>query len=109
MNLLFIADPLDSFKTYKDSTFAMMTQAQARGHQVFACEVNTLHWKQGQKVSAQVVALELTPQGPHWYKIKGEPTGRIQALHQFDAVLMRKDPPFDSEFFYVVEVRFQLE
>lgn len=104
MNLLFIADPLDSFKTYKDSTFAMMTQAQARGHQVFACEVNTLHWKQGQKVSAQVVALELTPQGPHWYKIKGEPTGSIQALHQFDAVLMRKDPPFDSEFFYATHL-----
>ena len=34
MNLLFLADPLDSFQTYKDSTFAMMREAARRGHQI---------------------------------------------------------------------------
>ena len=42
MNLLFIADPLESFKTYKDSTFAMMREAQRRGHAIAACEPQDL-------------------------------------------------------------------
>lgn len=104
MNFLFIADPLDSFKTYKDSTFAMMSQAQANGHQVFACEVNTLHWKKGQKVSAKVLSIELTPQANYWYHITGDREGELRALADFDAVLMRKDPPFDSEFFYATHL-----
>lgn len=39
MNILFVADPLDQFKIYKDTTFAMMREAQRRGHRVAACLV----------------------------------------------------------------------
>ncbi|HSU63777.1 MAG TPA: glutathione synthase, partial [Burkholderiales bacterium] len=44
MDLLFIVDPLDSLKAYKDSSVAMMRAAQARGHAVHVCEQTSLHW-----------------------------------------------------------------
>ena len=44
MKLLFVADPLESFKTYKDTTFAMMRAAAARGHALYACEPKDLGW-----------------------------------------------------------------
>jgi glutathione synthase len=47
MNILFIADPLESFKTYKDTTFAMMREAQRRGHTVAACEPQDVMWQRG--------------------------------------------------------------
>jgi hypothetical protein len=45
MQLLFIADPLESFKTYKDTTFAMMREAQRRGHTISACEPQDIMWQ----------------------------------------------------------------
>ena len=65
MKILFVADPLESFKIYKDTTFSMMREAQKRGHKIVACEM--------------------------------------------DAVLMRKDPPFDSEYFYATHLLSQAE
>ncbi|MDD4888168.1 MAG: hypothetical protein PHO64_14850, partial [Thiomonas sp.] len=47
MQLLFIADPIASFKIYKDTTFAMMREAQARGHVLWVCEAADLHWRGG--------------------------------------------------------------
>ena len=44
MDILFIADPLERFKIYKDSTYAMMAEAARRGHAVYACEPNQLAW-----------------------------------------------------------------
>ena len=54
MHLLFIADPLESFKIYKDSTFAMMQEAQSRGHRLSVCEPKDLTWQRGQSVTAFV-------------------------------------------------------
>ena len=111
MNLLFIADPLASFKTYKDSTFAMMRAAQARGHRVFACEMNSVHWVRGGTVNATVKALELTPDGANWFReLPATDTApAVRPLRSFDAVLMRKDPPFDSEYFYATHLLSQAE
>ena len=53
MHLLFVVDPLDTFKTYKDTTFAMMREAQRRGHQIWACEPRDLVWHSGQQVQAR--------------------------------------------------------
>ena len=47
MNILFVADPLEIFKPYKDSTFSMMREAQRRGHGVAACEPAHLSWRTG--------------------------------------------------------------
>jgi len=107
MNILFIADPLASFKIYKDTTFAMMREAQKRGHQLFVCEPHHLVWQSGQAVNAQVQQVHLTGQQDAWFEMQGKHADR--ALHSFDAVLMRKDPPFDSEYFYATHLLEQAE
>ena len=60
MNILFIADPLESFKIYKDTTFAMMREAQRRGHRVSACEPQDLMWQRGGRCMAHVRDITLT-------------------------------------------------
>ena len=98
MNLLFVADPLEVFKPYKDSTFAMMREAAARGHGLWACEPAHLHWQRGAPVRAGVRRIVLSGTlDADWYEA-GDAEQR--ALADFDAVLMRKDPPFDDEYFY---------
>ena len=52
MDLLFVADPLERFKAYKDTTYAMMREAAARGHGVLACEPRDLAWTRGSRVTA---------------------------------------------------------
>src|SRR5690606_24216892 len=106
MNLLFIADPLASFKIYKDTTFAMMREAQRHGHAIAACEVQSISWQRGSKVSALVRDIVLTGDADEWFAEQG--TRRV-TLAEFDAVLMRKDPPFDSEFFYATHLLEQAE
>ena len=107
MNILFIADPLASFKIYKDTTFAMMREAQKRGHPIFACEPHQLVWQSGQAVNAQVQQVHLTGKQDAWFEVQGAHADR--ALHSFDAVVMRKDPPFDSEYFYATHLLEQAE
>ncbi|MES2843332.1 MAG: glutathione synthase [Pseudomonadota bacterium] len=106
MNILFVADPLVTFKTYKDTTFAMMRELQKRGHTLAACEPQHLQWQTGQPVTALVRRIELTGAADDWYRVLHQ--GR-EALYTFDAVLMRKDPPFDSEFFYATHLLEQAE
>ncbi|GAB3625756.1 glutathione synthetase [Pandoraea terrae] len=93
MQILFIADPLDQFKIYKDTTFSMMREAARRGHRLFACEPHDLAW-QGD-VEAQVREIRLTGDKTAWYDVVQT---RVATLTEFDAVLMRKDPPFDMEY-----------
>ena len=97
MNILFVADPLESFKTYKDTTFSMMRELQKRGHAIAATEPRHMGWRSGGTVNATVRRIRLTGDAQDWFTVTGE---AVLALKDFDAVLMRKDPPFDSEFFY---------
>ena len=107
MNLLCVADPLETFKPYKDSTFAMMREAASRGHVLLACEPRHLHWQRGGVVTATVREIALTGQtDAGWFRTVGE---RALALKDADAVLMRKDPPFDSEYFYATHLLSQAE
>jgi glutathione synthase len=101
VKLLFVADPLEAFKPYKDSTFAMMREAQSRGHTIHACEPAHMHWLRGGKVSATVRDIALTGPLDDWFVQRGQ---SVRALADFDAVLMRKDPPFDSEYFYATHL-----
>ena len=94
MKFLFILDPLESLKAYKDTSVAIMRAAQARGHQIFSCRQGDLHWK-GQ-VLARTTGLSLTDNDEDWYRAHG--SGAPGALASFDAVLNRKDPPFDLEY-----------
>lgn len=103
LQLLFVADPLSSFRIYKDSTYAMMREAADRGHVLYACEPHELALDQG-RVVARVLRLQLNavdhsaePHGPRddWYD---EIALEQRDLSTFDAVLLRKDPPFDMEY-----------
>ena len=94
MRLLFVADPIESFKTYKDTTYAMMREAARRGHQVWACTPSDLVWVRGARVVARDArAITITADEHDWFEVVAE--GEL-ALADADAVLMRKDPPFDS-------------
>ncbi|WP_311223461.1 MULTISPECIES: glutathione synthase [unclassified Acidovorax] len=106
MNLLFIADPIHQFKIYKDTTFAMMREAQRRGHTLSVCEPQQIHWQRGGRVTATVRDITLTGRADDWYAAQAP---RAAALADFGAVLMRKDPPFDSEYFYATHLLEQAE
>ena len=110
MNLLFVADPLESFDVKKDSTFVMMKEAVRRGHALFACEPKDLMWQRGARVATHVREISLTGERASWFSenaVAGE-RARV-ALADFGAVLMRKDPPFDSEYFYATHLLEQAE
>ena len=110
MNILFVADPLESFKIYKDTTFAMMRELQRRGHTLAACEPQDMMWQRGGVVTAQVRDITLTGEPEHWFRVSSaHPQGRAQVLRDFGAVIMRKDPPFDSEYFYATHLLEQAE
>jgi len=110
MKLLFVADPLESFKTYKDTTFAMMREAARRGHTLMACEPKDIRWQQGERVTAFVRDITLTGDADDWFVAQQQrPDERPQVLAEVDAVLMRKDPPFDSEYFYATHLLSQAE
>ncbi|HEX7644093.1 MAG TPA: glutathione synthase [Burkholderiaceae bacterium] len=96
MKIAFLADPLSGFKTYKDSTFAMMAEASRRGYHVFAFEQKDMAIEAGRVVS-EVKRIELTGDPHDWYRIKEV---RAAYLSEFDAIVMRKDPPFDMEYIY---------
>jgi glutathione synthase len=108
MRLLFVADPLETFKTYKDTTFAMMREAAARGHELLACEPRDLVWERDSRVSAPVRQIALAaPSSAAWFVERAAP--ELLSLSRADAVIMRKDPPFDSEYFYATHLLSQAE
>ena len=104
--MLFVADPLESFKTTKDSSFAMMREAAARGWALAACEPRGLSWQRGGRVVARARRIELTGDADDWFRTLSHDT---LALADTGAVLMRKDPPFDSEYFYATHLLSQAE
>ncbi len=123
MKLLFVADPLESFKTHKDSSFAMMRVAAARGHTLMACGPQDLRWQRGGRVTGLVRDIVLAGRpgsggnsgdksghSAAWFEAaQHAPDERPQVLAEVDAVLMRKDPPFDSEYFYATHLLSQAE
>ncbi len=96
MNLLFILDPLETVKIYKDSSFAMMEEAVARKHALFTAMQEDVFCRAG-RVLARATPIALTGGNTDWYRAQAV---REVELNHFDAVLMRKDPPFDMEYVY---------
>ncbi|MEZ5652635.1 MAG: glutathione synthase [Burkholderiaceae bacterium] len=99
MKILIILDPLASIKTYKDTTYAMMLAARARGHAIHVCQIGDLFYDSaaGGAVSARSSELTMEPAASPWYTLAEPVETRLAA---FDAVLMRTDPPFDMEYVY---------
>jgi glutathione synthase len=95
-------DPIESIKPYKDTTLALMLAAQKRGWALRYLQMHDLWLRDGIAIGrARPVTAFDDPQ--RWFEL-GEP--ELQPLGAFDAVLMRKDPPFDLEYIaatYVLE------
>lgn len=94
MELLFIIDPVDTLKAYKDTTVTMMRAAQARGHAVHFCEQASLAWR-GADVVADSQRITVSASDDDWFEAHERAERTLQS---FAAVLMRKDPPFDLEY-----------
>jgi glutathione synthase len=94
MKLAFVVDPLHTFKIYKDSTYAMLVEADSRGHELYVMRQEDLVLKRGKVVGvSRQVTLRNHPD--EWFSLDPEAE---MALQQFDAVVMRKDPPFNMEY-----------
>ncbi len=96
MKIALHLDPLAQLTAYKDSTVAMMRAAQARGHAVFAIEPGNVFSRNG-SVQANALPLTLSADAHRWYETA---PATLLPLHAFDALIERKDPPFDMEYVY---------
>ena len=104
MDILFIADPLAGFKTYKDTTYAMMREAARRGHRLFHTLSAELSVQNGIVYAAAAPFEFLGAKDDHdhaWFEA-GSPVQT--ALAEFGAVLMRTDPPFDMQYLYATQL-----
>jgi glutathione synthase len=105
MHVLFVIDPLPSLKAYKDSSVAMMRALAARGHLISVAYQPDLFIDLG-TVKARAQGIELIAEanlhGHAWWNVRA-PAHDV-ALSEFDAVLMRKDPPFDMEYVYATHL-----
>lgn len=92
-----VMDPIASIKPYKDSTFAMMLEAQRRQWEVFYIEQPDMFLRDG-RVFTGARRIFVTDTSQDWWQFQGE--AQVRPLAEFDAILMRKDPPFDMEYIY---------
>ncbi|HZO21337.1 MAG TPA: glutathione synthase [Steroidobacteraceae bacterium] len=91
-----VMDPIDAIKYAKDSTLAMLLAAQERGFELEYMEQSDLSLRDG-IAFGRVRALTVRADAQNWFTL-GEP--RLERLGALDALLMRKDPPFDTEYIY---------
>jgi glutathione synthase len=96
MDVAFVVDPLPELKAYKDSSVAMMRALARRGHRVHAVLQPDIAWDRG-TTSAIGCELAVTGDDHDWYRASAPVRRRVA---DYDATIMRKDPPFDMEYVY---------
>lgn len=96
INIGFVMDPIETIKPYKDSTFAMMLEAQRRGWCVHYIQQSGVFVEDG-VVNCVSQTLELIDNNEHWFNSL---QSHKQPMSALDCVVMRKDPPFDMEYIY---------
>lgn len=92
-----VMDPISAIKTYKDSTFAMLLEAQRRDHELYYMEPGHLFVKDG-RAFARMQQLEVRDNSKDWFTLSAI---QERPLDELDIVLMRRDPPFDMDYIYV--------
>ena len=105
MKYLFVCDELEGFATYKDTTFAMMREAQARGIDIYVAQIHELRAQvenkaAGLAIFAHEIRIENSQAQPWWSESKAS----WQSAKEFDAILMRKDPPFDQHYLVATQL-----
>ncbi|WP_107852826.1 glutathione synthase [Oceanimonas marisflavi] len=91
-----VMDPIQSINIKKDTSFAMLLEAQRRGYELWYMEMSDLSLRDGEAYGS-MARLSVKEDASQWYTL-AEP--ELQPLHNLDVILMRKDPPFDTEFIY---------
>ncbi len=98
--LAVLMDPIQKLKIHKDTTFAMLLEAQRRGHEVHVCEQRDIGLRDGRAwLRTRRTLVKDDPAG--WYE-QGEPW--VHDAAEFDWILLRKDPPFDGEYLYDTQI-----
>ncbi|MEH6709839.1 glutathione synthase [Paraglaciecola polaris] len=95
-----VMDPIGSINIKKDTSFAMLLGAQARGYEIFYMEMADLYLQNG-KPMAQMRRLTVQEDPQNWFNLQEQEN---IGLGELDVILMRKDPPFDSEFLYATQM-----
>jgi len=98
-------DPIGSINVKKDSTLAMLVEAQTRGWSIYYMEQGDLFLQDG-TAYARTRELKVSFDADNWFEM-GEP--RVKPLAELDTILMRKDPPFDTEYIYTTYILEQAE
>ena len=89
-------DPIGSITVYKDSTFAMLLEAQTRGWDIYYMEQTELYLRDN-RAMATMRRLQVQDNTEHWFQFGETITQQLSGL---DVILMRKDPPFDMDYIY---------
>ncbi|GGO68626.1 glutathione synthase [Bowmanella pacifica] len=100
LKLGIVMDPISSINIKKDTSFAMLLEAQRRGYEIQYMEMADLYLDNG-IAKASMRPLKVQEDPANWYEL-GEVSHR--ELAELDVLLMRKDPPFDSEFLYATQL-----
>jgi glutathione synthase len=96
VKLLFVMDPIERVDVTKDTTFVFMAESQARGHEIHYCGIRDLLVHEGH-LHAMAAPIAVMPvQGQHFTL----GARRFHPAEHFDCIFMRKDPPYDMDFFY---------
>ena len=100
-----IMDPIGSISPYKDTSFAMMLEAQLRGAELYYIEMQDLFIEQGiAKANTRQVKVHDVPKGDDAAFYEFTTDDKIKPLGSFDVLLMRKDPPVDGDFIYATHI-----
>ncbi|MBT5231691.1 MAG: glutathione synthase [Methylococcales bacterium] len=94
--LAVVMDHISTIKPYKDSTFAMLLEAQTRGYELHHVTMDQLAFSDNQAIALNQ-KLTVTDNLDDWFQLEAVTT---TPLTDFDVILMRKDPPFDMEYIY---------
>ncbi len=105
ISLGIVMDPIDTITTYKDSSFAMLLEAQARNWDIWYMEQGDLYL-QDNRSHARMRQLQVTDSTTSWHSFGKE---QQHPLGELDVILMRKDPPFDMEYVYTTYILEQAE
>ena len=103
--LAMLMDDISSIKPIKDSSFAMMLEAQKRGWEIFTFDAPDMFYEDG-KVVANARKTLVRDSEQDWYECEDI---KALTLNNLDIVLMRKDPPFDMDYIYATYLLEQIE
>jgi glutathione synthase len=100
VRLVVVMDPIEAIKPAKDSTLAVLLAAQARGWQLYYAEQKDL-WLRDGIAFGRLAPLQVFDDPETWF-VRGQ--RQSAKLGEFDVILMRKDPPFDTEYIYTTYI-----